>query len=383
MLAEAILDNARAIATDVVARETALVDKEALWPKQSIQALKDSRLTGLVVPECYGGLGHGLELLAKVGEIIGQECASTGLCFGMHCAGAAVLAAKPSDFLAERYLGPIAEGQHLTTLALSEPGTGAEFYYPQCQLTGNAKDTYSVNGCKSFVTNGSHADSYVISTIADTADNPSNYFSCLVLDGDADGIKWGDAWQGLGMRGNDSRSVELNNVQIDKNHLLGQEGDQIWYVFNVVAPYFLMAMSGTYLGLASACLNQAIDHLENRHYQHIGQSLSEKIIPQQRLGQLWARVESTRQLVYFAGAEFDRGGPKALPALLSVKSEVAQCVDFAVNEAMTLCGGRGYSTNSALARRLRDGRAAHVMSPLTDMLQVWLGRAVLQQPLLD
>ena len=93
-------------------------------------------------------------------------------------------------------------------------------------------------------------------------------------------------------------------------------------------------------------------------------------------------VEKTRQLVYYAARSFDAGEPDALIALMSAKAEVADCVVNVVNEAMTLVGGIAYRDGSKLHRFLRDARASHLMSPTTDVLRVWIGRALLGQPLL-
>lgn len=67
---------------------------------------------------------------------------------------------------------------------------------------------------------------------------------------------------------------------------------------------------------------------------------------------------------------------------MSAKAEVADCVVQLVNESMTLNGGIGYRKGSNLHRMLRDARACHLMSPTTDILRVWIGRALLGQPLL-
>lgn len=71
-----------------------------------------------------------------------------------------------------------------------------------------------------------------------------------------------------------------------------------------------------------------------------------------------------------------------MAGLTSAKAEVAQCAVEVTNEAMTLVGGIGYRDRSPLERHLRDARAADVMSPTTDILRTWTGRAVLGLPLL-
>lgn len=379
---EEILRRTKEVCEAVVKPNAARIDKEARWPQENIRALQIAGLAGLVVPKESGGLGEGLLATAQVCEMLGKECASTALCFGMHCVGAAVIAAKATPYQKEQYLEPIARGKHITTLSLSEPGTGAHFYYPQTQLKKNLADTYVINGEKSFVTNGGQADSYVVSAITVGDNTKPGQFSCILLPKNTKGLGWGEEWQGLGMRGNSSRNLVLKKVEVSVKELLGQEGDQIWYVFHVITPYFLVAMSGTYLGIATAALEEALGHLEKRRHTSSGSKLSQYPVLQYKIGVLWAQVERTRQFMYAAARQGDEYHTKALLSILAAKAEVADCVTQVVNEVMTIMGGIGYRENSKMGRHLRDARAAHVMAPTTDLLRIWAGRALLGIPLL-
>jgi isovaleryl-CoA dehydrogenase len=373
------VDRARAVARDVAAPRAEETDA-GVWPEESLRALQHS-LGGLVVPREDGGSGLGLRALVAVGEVLGEVCASTSLCFGMHNVAAAVIAAKPTERQRKEFLRPIAAGEHLTTLALSEPGTGAQFWLPQTRLTSDGEG-WRLNGQKSFVTNGSKADSYVVSTVAADPDAPPGEFSCVAVWGDSDGLSWHGRWDGIGMRGNSSLAVSLDDVAVGPDALLGAPGDQIWYVFEVIAPYFLTAMAGTYLGVAQAALAEAVEHLKRRRHSHTGRSISSEPVLQHRLGVLWSQVQATRRLVYWAAEEADAGGPDSLPALASAKAQVADTAVTVANEAMTLVGGIGYRDQHPMERHLRDARAAHVMSPTTDILRTWTGRALLDVPLL-
>ncbi|GAA2440160.1 acyl-CoA dehydrogenase family protein [Streptomyces glaucus] len=371
---------ARRLSEEVLAPQAAAVDAERRWPAEGMAALR-AELGGLVVPEEAGGMGHGLLAVAQVGEVTGRACASTSICFGMHLVASAVIAAKATDHHRRHYLEPIAAGEHLTTLALSEPGTGGEFWLSQTRMETRGSELV-LTGAKSFVTNGEHADSYVVSTVAAGDDALPGQFSCVVLDGDTPGMTWGPPWTGLGMRGNASRTMRLDGAALPRTRLLGEEGDEIWYVFNVVAPYFLTAMASTYLGVASAALEEARSHLLRRRHTHSGSTLAAQPLVQHRLGAMWARVERTRRLIYQAATEADAGGPEGLLGLCSAKAEVAEAAESVINDALTLTGGIGYSEEGPLHRHLRDARAAHVMAPLTDTLRVWTGRALLDQPLM-
>jgi len=376
------LNAVRRIAEEVVTPNAEQWDRDCVWPEPALRALQAAGLGGLVVPERFGGLGRGLLGLLQVCEVLGAADGSTGLCFGMHCVASACIAAKATPEQAERLLAPIAAGRHLTTLALSEPGTGSHFYLPQAMMTRVEGSTYVLHGDKCFVTNGGHADSYVVSAASADDSAPPGHFSLLLVAAEAAGLEWGKPWSGWGMRGNSSRSAALREVRVAGQNRLGQEGDQIWYVFGVVAPYFLVAMAGTYLGIAGRALEEARSHLKRRHYTHTGGSLSEISVLQHRLGTLWANVQRTRQLCHWAASCADRQDPQALPALCAAKAEVARSTVEVTNECMTLMGGSAYGSGTLMQRLLRDARAADVMSPTTDLLYVWLGRALLDLPLL-
>lgn len=378
-----ILLKTKEIAESTVREEVQETDQHYTWHKKGIRAMQDAGLAGLTIPTEHGGLGAGLLGLAKVCESLGKESASMGICFGMHAVGSAVISSKATPYQIEHYLKPICAGEHITTLTLSEPGTGAHFYFPETTAQATGEGKYKIKGTKTFTTNGNHADSYVLSVVVKGADVMPGNFTCVLMNQGTPGMNWSGQWTGIGMRGNSSLTLDIDQVEVPSDNLLGNEGDQIWYVFQVVAPYFLAAMAGTYLGLAESAFQTAQEHLKNRMYSHSQDSLSGISVLQHRLGEMWIELEKTRRLIYHAAAECDRGGEMAIPALCAAKATVAACAVDTVNNAMTICGGRGYRTGGNLERMMRDARAADVMSPTTDLLKTWVGRALLDQPLLQ
>lgn len=369
------------VTEQVIAPRAAEVDETAQWPAHSFAALADARVLGLHVPKKFGGHEQGLLALAVLSETIAQGCTSSALCYAMHCVGTAVIASKATSYHEDKYLAPIANNQHITTLALSESGTGAHFYLPQTQLT-RCGDEFEIDGTKQFVTNGSHADSYVISTQVSSETEIEGDFSCLMVDQDCPGISWLPGWRGLGVRGNSSRGMKFDRVRVPTHNLLGEEGDQIWYAFEVVAPYFLIAMAGTYTGLAQASLNKTIEHLCQRTHQHSGTRLADYDVLQYRVAEMKLAVDKCRALLYRAAHLGDLGHSDAVLQIMMAKADAADTVTYVTNEAMTCGGGQAYRDNADQARRLRDARAAHVMSPTTDMLKNWIGRLALGLPIL-
>ncbi|MBT3505752.1 MAG: acyl-CoA/acyl-ACP dehydrogenase [Piscirickettsiaceae bacterium] len=377
-----ILETVQNISSTVVAEDAEATDRLARWPERSLRSFQKEGLGGLTVPVEYGGLGQGTKTLAKVCEIIGQSCTSTAICYGMHAVGSAVIASKATDYQQEKYLTPICEGRHLTSIALNETGSGSQFYLPQTRMQYHSESEYNINGAKSFVLNGGKADSYIISAVAEGSHTPGEQFNCFMINADAAGIQWGERWKGIGLRGDSSRDLFLDSVKIPDKNILGQFGDQIWYVFNVITPYFLTAMAGSYLGIARAAINEVTHHIKNREFSFNGRALASSSVIQYQLGALWAKYARSRALVYYATECYDMDQDNALIDLFAAKAEVADATIEIVNEAITLCGGYAYQEKSILDLLLRDARAAHVMTPTADILRVWTGRSILEQPLL-
>ncbi len=375
------METVERIAQGVVRNQASDIDQQGRWPELAFQELKAARLTGLNAPVECGGMGRGTHDLALVCEALGRECSSTAICFGMHCVATAVIAANASDEHRLRYLEPIAKGIHLTTLSLSEPGSGGFFFFPQTRIKSTTSG-YSVNGEKHFVTNGGHADSYVVSGRSISESDVSEDFSCVVIDAAAPGIAFGGQWTGIGMRGNSSLTMSMANVEIPDTHLLGRIGDQTWYIFQVVTPYFLLAMAGTYLGLARRAFDEALAHVKQRVLRHNGSALADAPVIQHRIGEMWGHLNQSRESILAAALQFDAQSGDALLPLLATKANVAECAVNIVNQALTLCGGIGYRRGAVLERLLRDVRACDVMAPTTDLLRIWTGRALLDQPLL-
>jgi isovaleryl-CoA dehydrogenase len=378
-----LVERAESVARDVLRPNIDEEDRDALWPEPGMRALGAMGLLGLNAPTSVGGHGLGLEALAAITRVLARENPSAALCFGMHCVGTAAIGAKATAAQREAFLSPIAQGDHITSLALSEPGTGSHFWFSETQIRPDG-DHYALDGVKSFVTSGGHADSYVMSTVAATdAPDGDGIFSAVVVEAGTPGLEWQEEWRGFGMRGNASRTVRLEGVRIPRGHLLGEEGDQLWYVFEVVAPYFLVAMAGTYLGIAEAAVDIAAEHLGSRRHTHTGELLGSHPRLSGELGSMWIDLESARQLVFSAARRADAGAPDGLPGVLACKAAATRAAVELSNRSMTLVGGLGYRENSHLSRLLRDARAGHVMAPTTYVLEAWLGRALLGMPLLS
>src|SRR5436305_1897165 len=210
-IAEALLSAIEEVSDGKVARWAREVDRERAFPRRSIEALADCGALALIVPRRDGGVEAGLQELQAACERVGRACASTGMVYLMHCVASAAIA-RGGGVRTSGYLRALACGEKLGTLAFSERATGAHFYAPE--LRAERRDgTVRISGRKSFVTSGGHADLYLVLTQSPGGE----VFNCYAVEADAPGLSFEGAWEGLGMAGNSSITMVLDDVTVEED----------------------------------------------------------------------------------------------------------------------------------------------------------------------
>ena len=150
-------------ARDLLAKHAPQVDREAVWPMESMTAVAEAGLLGLTVPTTHGGAQQGPRTFAAVLSRLAEGCASTAMIYLMHTCATQVIASAQTFPRRDQILKDIAGGRHISTLAFSEKGSRSHFWAPVSQATANG-GTIRVSADKSWVTSAGHADSYVVST---------------------------------------------------------------------------------------------------------------------------------------------------------------------------------------------------------------------------
>ena len=371
----ALQDTARRIAASDLLAMANEIDRERSYPSENLEALADGGLMGILVPADYGGYGGTLMHLALVSEQLGWGCASTAMCFLMHACGCAVIAAKATKEQAARWLRPATRGEAIATLAFSERGSGAHFYSPE--IKAERRDgAFHLEGRKSFVTSGGHAQLYPVLVNASGAEG----MNMLAVTPDLPGVSFEGEWDGLGMAGNSSITMVLSDVAVPVENLLGKEGDGQDVVFGVVATTFLVGLAAVNVGIAQAALDSAVEHAKGRRYP-TGQSLAEVQVIQMYLAEMSSATQAARQLVLEAARAFDVGDEAALPLVMQAKVVATEASQKVTDQAMQVGGGQAYGRRLPIERHWRDARAGSVMAPTNEVLKEWLGRILTGLPL--
>ncbi len=363
----------RKVASERIAPLAVQVDRDRLFPTAGLEALAAAGGLGVVVPEKHGGSGGGLLALAESCEAVGEACASTGMVFLMHAITAATISGGGGKRAGD-YLEGLASGRILGTLAFSERGTGAHFYAPELQAV-QSNGGLKISGRKSFVTSGGHADVYLVLVQSGGGEG----LDCFAVERTADGILFDGQWEGLGMAGNSSIAMELDEVAVDADAQIGEPGNGADLVFSVVAPFFLVGLASVNVGIAANALKAASEHAASRRYPD-GSLLAEVQSIQQQLADMDIAVRRARLLVYEAARLGDTGDEGALVPIMEAKVCATDTAAEVTQRALEVCGGQGYTPALPIERGLRDARAGAVMAPTNSVLRSWIGKALTGLP---
>ncbi|GHV04736.1 acyl-CoA dehydrogenase [Campylobacterota bacterium] len=360
-------EEVRAFAKKSVEPYTTAADKEGRFPKESFEALRQAGYFSLLVPKEFGGQGGSMADHTEVCLALAESCATTALCYMMHNVATQSIVASATEAMKKDKLPQIAQGKKIMALAFSESGSGTHFYLPEIAAKKEG-DKFILNGRKSFVTTARFADEYLVDANAIGAEGLDIWSVPL----GADGISFEDAaWDGLGMRGNNSMPMVLNGVTLGERDRIGAAGAGGDSLNNVIAPFFVIGLAAVYSGVATAAQNTAIEYAKSRKYPD-GSVIAEIPTVQEHLAKIYYLTQSARHFTIAAAQK----GASAAADLFAARINASENAVEVCRLAMKVGGGNAYAKRLPLERYLRDAYAAAVMAPSTDVLAIWLGQAL-------
>ncbi len=369
---ESIVDKVRLIGKEHIRPHAEQVDEEATFPTEAIQALGREALLGLTVATEFGGMGKGTRVACAVLEEISRCCASTGMVYLMHLCGLACYGAAPKKD--SEQLRAAARGQHLSTLAWSERGSRSHFWAPMSQALPSDGGV-RITAEKSWVTSAGYADGYVVSTRSPQASKDTDTTLYLVLKEDK-GLHIAGCWRGLGMRGNASAPMKLDQMAIADERLLSREGKGFDVMLGVVLPLFQVGTAAISVGIAEAAVQATQAHLTGQRFEHLGSGLAQ--LPNLRARLARMRIETDRARAHLDSVidALETPGPSTQLLVLAAKAAASESAIQVTETGMRACGGAAFSKHLTLERHFRDARASVIMAPTTDHAHDFIGRVL-------
>lgn len=363
-----IYSKALQFANDYLQSRAVEIDENREFPIDIFKKLGEEGFLSLLIPKEHGGLGKGVLEHVEACLAFAQTVPSVSLCYMMHNNGIPIFY-RTSTEIAGKIFKQINEEHALFAAATSEPKSGNNTTSSETTFEV-LEDKIILNGKKIFVTMGGHANYYKV-TARDVKDNRQAW---ILVPLDAKGVSFDkNSWNGLGMKGNVSCNLYLENVELPLYSILAYEDTVDPTDYMVTENVFMLGLASTYAGIALGVCRDAIDHVKTRVYPD-GSKLADFETIQMHLSKIYSNALAAKELCLSAARAVDE-----LDKESDLKCSIARI--FATEAAMSatyigmrLGGGQAYNGVGPMSRWLRDSYAGQVMIPSVDKLNLWVGK---------
>jgi butyryl-CoA dehydrogenase len=366
MLREAV----RSYARKELAPHAARWDRENHFPREQLAALGAMGLSGVAVPEEWGGAGMDYTALALAIEEIAAGDGATSTIVSVTNLAAGILNGFGTAAQKAAFLKPLAQGATLGAFCLTEPHTGSD----ASAITTRAErrgDQYVINGVKQFITSGKTADLAIVFAVTDR-DAGKKGISAFVVPTATPGYIVARLEEKAGQHASDTAQIVFENCSVPAANLLGGEG--LGYriaLANLESGRINIAAQA--VGMAQAALEAALAYARER--KTFGQALIEHQAVNFRLADRATEIEAARQLYLHAAALRDAGLPCLKEASMA-KLFASEMAERVCSDAIQVHGGYGYVADFPVERIWRDVRVCKIYEGASDIQRLVIGRAL-------
>lgn len=359
-------------------KNAAACDESATFPLESLAALRESGLMGLLVPAGFGGLGADLATFVAVAAGLSEHCLSTGQIWAMHCFQVDAIVRYGSPELTETLLPRIAAGDVYLASVTSEAGARANLFSATTPLEADG-DRLIIDRTAPVVTGGTAADGYLITMRASPTAKETEV--SLVYADRADlQTEIVREWNALGMRATESIGMALKGA-VPAHNVVGKPGGFATIARESMVPLSHLGWSACWLGTARGALDQLVRWAAKSGTGRGQQGRSDLFF--ERIGRIRVSLELVSSYLTRVREEVERARrenrtldtPRSQLQLNTLKIVASELTFQAVNEMVQVAGLRGgYLRDSELAleRHFRDLRSAS-MNHSNDTLMVGVG----------
>ena len=351
----------------------AIWDKEALFPKETLNKAGELGFLSLYVDTNLGGMGLGRLDASIVFEQLAQGCTSTTAFMTIHNMAIWMVSKFASEKLKNEWFPQLSTGEKLASYCLTEPGSGSDAASLRTTAIKDGGD-FILNGSKAFISGSGATDCLIL--MARTGETGSKGISCFLVPADLPGIEYGKNEPKMGWKNQPTRLVSLTDVRISKDNLIGEEGNG-----------FKIAMQGLdggriniatcSIGTAQSALEEAQNYMNER--EQFGKKISEFQAMQFKIADMVTDLVAARTMTRLAAYKIDKGDVEATTYSAMAK-RFATDVGFNVcNEALQIFGGYGYIQEYPLERHVRDVRVHQILEGTNEIMKMIIGRRMVME----
>ena len=371
---EAIRDTVRRFASEEIAPRADEIDKTNSFPNDLWEKMGALGLHGITVSEADGGAEMGYLAHCIVIEEISRASASVGLSYGAHsnlCVNQVARWGTPEQ--KARYLPKLISGEHIGSLAMSEPGAGSDVVSMKLQAE-KRNDRFVLNGNKMWITNSPDASTLIVYAKTDMDAGPRG-ITAFMIERDMAGFSVGAKLDKLGMRGSNTAELIFDNCEVPFENILGEEGKGVNVLMSGL-DYERVVLAAGPLGIMAAAMDIVVPYVHDR--EQFGKPIGTFQLMQGKLADMYTTMNACRSYVYAVAAACDRGE--------TTRKDSAGCILYAAEkatqialEAIQCLGGNGYINDYATGRLLRDAKLYEIGAGTSEIRRMLIGRELFNE----
>ena len=365
----------RELADAEIAPNASEWDREHRFPDELIPKLAELGLMGVCVPEEYGGAGADFLSYIVVLEELSRADAGVGVTVAVHTSATTLpLLTFGTDGQRERFVPPLARGEHLGAFALTEPGSGSDAGSLRTSAVPDG-DGWVVNGSKQWITNGSRAGTFVLFARTDPATAGARGVSCFILD--AEHVRITREEEKLGLHSSTTSDLVLEDARVDRDRLLHEEG-RGFRVAMATLDGGRIGIAAQAIGIAQAAYDVARAYALDR--EQFGRRIADFQAIQWKLADMATEIDAARLLTYRAAWLKQEGRPHAVDGA-KAKLFASETARRQTAEAIQILGGYGYTREFPVERYYRDAKITEIYEGTSEIQRLVIARSILGRQL--
>lgn len=345
--------------------EDGQIDRQ-LWNKAGEQGLLCPCL-----PEEFGGVGADYLYSAIVMEEI-SRLGLTGIGFGLHTdIVAPYIEHYGSDAMKQKYLPKMVTGEMVGAIAMTEPGAGSDLQGVRTTAVRDG-DHYIINGSKTFITNGQHAEIVIVVAKTDPTAGAKGV-SLIIVEAGTPGFTKGRNLHKVGMKAQDTSELFFQDVRVPVANCIGQENRGFIYLMQEL-PQERLGIAVNGIAMAEGALKLTLDYVKER--KAFGKAISDFQNTQFKLAELSSRVMQGRVFVDRC-LELHLQKKLDVPTAAAAKYMITDLQCEVIDECVQLHGGYGYMWEYPIARMWADARVQRIYGGTNEIMKTIIAKALL------
>ena len=370
---QSFLDAVRRFADTRVAPHAAELDTTGMYPRALVAEAATLGLMGLCVSAEHGGAARDYVTYAAAIEIVSSASATLAVILSVNNSLVSeTIEQFGSPLQRETWLGALARGQAIGSFALSEAEAGSDAANQQTVARLDDRG-YVINGRKIWVANAEVADVAIVFATTEPSARGRG-ISAFLLPLDTRGVTRVPSPESLGVRGLGCVDLELKDVRVDANALIGDAGRGFRVAMRALEGG-RVAIAAQALGVGQAALEEALRYARSRHA--FGQPIGNFQAIQFQLADIATELSAARMLTWKAAATRDRAPRASLEASMA-KLQASEAAHRAADRAMQILASSGYRRGSLVERLFRDVRAAEIYQGTSEVQRMIIAQHILQ-----